>query len=66
MYDKRKYVVHIRTLKQSLNNGLVREKVVKKLSHNKLVFRKFISNQNEENKTENEQTTLSRSINIRH
>ena len=41
MYDKRKYVVHIRTLKQSLNNGLVREKVVKKIIPQQIGFQKI-------------------------
>ena len=34
MYDKKEYVVHIRTLKQALNHGLILKKVYRVIQFN--------------------------------
>ena len=74
--DRKKYVIHIRALKQALNHGLILKRVHrviqfnqrawlkryidmntglrKEVKNKKKLFRKFVGNRNENNKSKNE------------
>ena len=52
MYDKNNYVVHIRTLKQALNHGLVLKKVHKTIQFNQKTWLKSHINMNLKLRTE--------------
>ena len=55
LYDKNNYVVHIRTLKQALNHGLVLKKMHKVMQFNQKVWLKlYITNTKLRTKAKNE------------
>ena len=62
LYDKSNYVIHIRTLKQALNNGLIFKKVHKVVQFNQKAWLKhyiYIGNEEQEQKMVLRKTFLS-------